>query len=100
MQKEIKVLHLKNNTLFINSISKINNRLTDNAQDLDRVMPMYNLLEYSKNYKKTTDSLWSYYKDEPSNPLSLKYKTSITGNTYDGKDANKYDKVKLKLLFH
>ena len=49
---------------------------------------MYNLLEYSKNYKKTTGSLWNYYRDEPSNPLStnsesFKYKTSITGNTYD-----------------
>ena len=28
-------------------------------------MPMYNLLEYSKNYRKTTGSLWNYYKDEP-----------------------------------
>ena len=51
-------------------------------------MPMYNLLEYSKNYRKTTGSLWNYYRDEPSNPLSsnsesFKYKTSITGNTYN-----------------
>ena len=49
---------------------------------------MYNLLEYSKNYKKTTGSLWSYYRDEPSDPLSsdsqsFKYKASITGNTYN-----------------
>ena len=28
-------------------------------------MPMYNLLEYNKNYKKTTRSLWNYYRDEP-----------------------------------
>ena len=34
-------------------------------------MPMYNLLEYSKNYKKTTGSLWNYYRDEPSDPLFL-----------------------------
>ena len=27
---------------------------------------MYNLLEYSKNYKKATGSLWNYYRDEPS----------------------------------
>ena len=51
-------------------------------------MPMYNLLEYSKNYKKTTGSLWNYYRDEPSDPLStnsesFKYKTGIVGNTYD-----------------
>ena len=31
---------------------------------------MHNLLEYSKNYKKTTGSLWSYYRDESSDPLS------------------------------
>ena len=48
----------------------------------------YNLLEYSKSYKKTTRSLWNYYRDEPSNPLStnsesFKYKTSIVGNTHN-----------------
>ena len=31
---------------------------------------MYNLLECSKNYKRTTGILWNYYRDEPSNPLS------------------------------
>ena len=60
---------------------------------LDVIMPMYNLLEYSKNYKKSTGSLWNYYRDEPSNPLSsnsqsFEYKTSITGNNYNA-DANK-----------
>ena len=73
-------------------------------------MPMYNLLEYSKNYRKTTGSLWNYYRDEPSNPLSsnsesFKYKTSITGNTYNIGDGEKLVmmqmnmvKMKLKLL--
>ena len=42
----------------------------DNAEDLDIVMPMYNLLEYSKNYRKTTGSLWNYYRDESINLLS------------------------------
>ena len=46
-------------------ILKINNTLIDNAEDLDIVMHMYNLIEYSKNYKKTTGSLWNYYRDEP-----------------------------------
>ena len=32
-------------------------------------MPMYNLLEYSKNYKKTTGSLWNYYRNEPSSTI-------------------------------
>ena len=45
-----KKLAFKNNVLFVSCISKINNTLTDNAEDLDIVMPIYNLLEYSKNY--------------------------------------------------
>ena len=68
--KRNKVVSLKNNVLFITCISKINGIKIDNAEDLDVVMPMYNLLEYSKNYTKTTGSLWNYYRDEPSNPLS------------------------------
>ena len=55
-------------------------------------MPMYNLLEYSKNYRKTTGSLWNYYRDEPSNPLSsnsesFKYKTNIVGETPEYNDS-------------
>ena len=49
-----RILALKNNTPFTNCISKINNILIDKAEDLDVVMPMYNLLEYSVNYRKTT----------------------------------------------
>ena len=60
-----KTLVFKNNAQFINCISKINGVKIDNAEDLDVVMPMYNLLEYSNNYRKTTGSLWNYYKDEP-----------------------------------
>ena len=80
--KRNKAVTFKNNAPFINCISKINGVKIDNAEDLDVVMPMYNLLEYSKNYRKTTGSLWSYYRDEPKNPLSsnsecFKYKTSI-----------------------
>ena len=58
----------KNNAPFTNCISKINNVLIDNAEDLDVVMPMYNLLECSKNYRKATGSLWNYHRDEPNNP--------------------------------
>ena len=54
-----KKLAFKNNALFISCISKINNTLIDNAEDLDIVMHMYNLLEYSKNYRKTSGSLWN-----------------------------------------
>ena len=37
--------------------------LLSNAEDLDIVMPMYNLLEYSDNYSKTSGSLWNDYRD-------------------------------------
>ena len=47
-----KKLVFKNNAPSINCISKINGLKIDNAEDLDVVMPMYNLLEYSKNYRK------------------------------------------------
>ena len=47
-------LTFKNSAPFTNSISKINNVLIDNAEDLDIVMSMYNFFEYSKNYRKTT----------------------------------------------
>ena len=55
----------KNNAPFINCITKINGIKIDNAEDSDVQMPMYNLFEYSKYYKKTTGSLWNYYRDEP-----------------------------------
>ena len=80
---------------------RFNNVLIDNTKDLNVVIPMYNLLEYSKNYRKTTRSLWNYYRDEPNdflannynaNPItnseSLKYKSSITGKT---SNANQED---------
>ena len=114
-------LTFNNNMPFTNCMSKINNVLIDNAEDLDIVMPMYNLLEYSKNYRKTTGSLWNYYRDEPNNPPlnnynadpitnseSFKYKSSITGkssdenqeNTENTEQGNTKIKKILKLLFH
>ena len=93
-------------------------------------MPMYNLIEYSKNYRKTIGNLRNYYRDELSydtndnnnlnknviNSESFKYKTNITGSTYNvneritnvegnqvsnpNYDADKSGKKKLKLLFH
>ena len=50
--KKIKAVAFRNNAPFINCISKINGTKIDNAEDSDVVMPMYNLFEYSKNYKK------------------------------------------------
>ena len=100
--KRNKNLAFKNNAPFINCISKINGVKIDNAEDLDVVMPMYNLLEYSKNYRKTTGSLWNYYRDEPSDPLSsnsesFKYKTSIVGQTPQNNDSLTNAKVVIPL---
>ena len=55
----------KNFAPFTNCISEINNTQEDNAKDTDIVMPMYNLVEYSDNYSKTSGSLWHYCKDIP-----------------------------------
>ena len=55
--KRKKVVAFKNNAPFTNCISKINGIKIDNVEDLNVVMAMYNLLEYSKNYRKTTGSL-------------------------------------------
>ena len=86
---------------FIKCISKINHVQIDGAGDIDVAMPMYNLLEYSKNYRETTGSLWNYYRHEPSNHLSsnsesFKCKTSITRNTFNrfAGDAD-YDATKI-----
>ena len=97
-----KNLVFKNNAPFINCISKINGIKNDNAEDLDVVMPMYNVHEYSKNYRKTTGSLRNYYRDEPSDPLSsnsesFKYKTSIVGKTPEDNDSIMNTKVVIPL---
>ena len=55
----------KNWPPFTYCISKINNTQVDNAKDIDIVMPMYDLIEYSDNYPKTSGSLWQYFKDIP-----------------------------------
>ena len=68
---------------------------------------MYNLLKYSKNYRKTTGSLWKYYRDEPNNPFSsnsFEYQANFTGNTYnvgdgeEGYDASKVGKNETEIV--
>ena len=97
--KRNKPLIVKNNAPFISCITKINNELIEDAEDLDVVMPMYNLLEYNKNYRKTIGSLYNHYRDELTNddiPVGnvfnnirvvnsngFKYKNKITRNTYN-----------------
>ena len=59
----------------------------DNAKDIDIVMPMYNLIEYSDNYSKTSDILRQYYRNEPNDNLtdseSFKSKVKISGSAPD-----------------
>ena len=88
---------LKNNAPFVSCIKRINGELNEDVDDLDIVMSMYNLLEYSKNYRKTIGSLYNYYRDKLSddaddnnfdnikvvNSNTFKYKNKIIGNTYD-----------------
>ena len=93
----------KNCAPFVKCISRINNTEIDNAKDIDIVMPMYNLIEYSDNYSKTSGSLWQYYKDVPDNNLadseSFKYKAKLTGNTpADGNTKDAEITVPLKYL--
>ena len=93
----------KNCAPFTKYISRINNTDIDTAQDIDIVMPMYNLIEYSDNYSKTSGSLWQYYKDDPNDNMadseSFKYKVKITGKTPDnGNSKNVEIIVPLKYL--
>ena len=88
-------LIFKNNASFVSCITRINGELIEDADDLDIVMPIYNLLEYSKNYRKTIGSLYNYYRDELSddaddnqfnnikivNSNTFKYKNKIIDNT-------------------
>ena len=74
----------KNCVPFTNCISEINNTQIDNAKDIDIVMPIYNLVEYSDNYANTTGSLWQYCKDIPARNNNNKEITEFTaGNTTD-----------------
>ena len=102
----------KNCAPFTNYISEINNTQVDNAKDIDIVMPMYNLIEYSDNYSKTSGSLWQYCKEIPAvnndgnivdfngaNATdSFNFKTKITGQTNDDGIINIEIMVPLKYL--
>ena len=110
-------LILKNNAPFVSCMTKVNNEFIEDADDLDIVTPMYNLLEYSKNYRKTIGSLCNYYRDELSddnnpdnfpntnvvNSNAFEYKNKVTVNTYnvaegaDGHDANRVGKQHVEL---
>ena len=101
----------KNCPPFTNCISEINNTQIGNAKDIDIVMPMYNLIEYSDNYAKTTGSLWQYCKDitarnanneiiifsEDNTTDSFKFKAKITDQT--GNDGTKDVEIMVPLKY-
>ena len=108
---------LKINAPFVSCITRINGELIEDADDLEIVMSMYNLSEYSKNYRKTIGSLHNHYRDELSddagdnnfdnikviNSNTFKYKNKIIGNTYNvnagaqGYDVNKNSTQEVEL---
>ena len=93
----------KNCAPFTKCITRTNNTDTNNAQDIDIVMPMYNLIEYSDNSSTTSGSLWQYYKDDPNDNLanskSFKYKVKIMRKTpQDGNTKDVEILVPLKYL--
>ena len=104
----------KNCAPFTNCISEINNTRIDNAKDIDIVMPMYNLIEYSDNYSETSGSLWQYCKDIPAvdnnnasvnfaeNNLtdSFNFKAKMTGQTGNNETKNVEIMALLKYLSH
>ena len=58
-------LALKNCAPFTKCNLEINDEHVDNAENLDIVMPMYNLIEYSDNYQDSSATLYQYKRDEP-----------------------------------
>ena len=92
----------KNYAPFTNCISGINNTQVDDAQDMDIVMHMYNLIKYIDAYSKTSWSLWQNNREEPAlennrsiidfpandnNNILFKFKQKITEQTENRKDA-------------
>ena len=73
----------KNCAPFTNCTNEVNNTQVDNAKDIDIVIPMYNLIEYSDNYAKTTGSLWQYCKDIPARDANKIIEEFTGGNTTD-----------------
>ena len=94
-------LALKNCAPFTKCNLEINDEHVDTAENLDIVMPMYNLIEYSDNYQDSSATLYQYKRNEPpgdiannlatNNSSSFKYKVNLLGDlvtVIDAADAN------------
>ena len=75
---------------FTSCITEINNTRLDNAEDIDTVAPMYNLIEYSDVYLKTSGSLWQYYRDEPAIKIRILTNHNITDFPADNNNSNSF----------
>ena len=104
-------LALKNCAPFTKCNLEINDEHVDTAENLDIVMPMYNLIEYSDNYQDSSATLYQYKRDEPpeanavadltvNNSSSFKYKVSLLGNpVLDGNITKRSVKVVVPLKY-
>ena len=99
---------IRNCTPFANYISEINNTQIDNPKNIDMVLLMYNSIEYSDKYSKTSGNLWHYYRDladsaiadfpaDNNSSVSFKFKTKIAGRI--GNDGTKNVKIRVPLKY-
>ena len=87
--RQNKPVILKNNSPFVSCLTRINGELIEDADDSDIEMPMYNLLEYSKNYRKTIGSLYNYYRDELNDDVdnnNFANNNVVSSNTFNYKN--------------
>ena len=103
VDRDYKQAVYKNCTPFTNCITEIKDAQVGNAKDLDVVMPMYNLTEFSDNYSKTSGSLYQFYKDQPNDndvkeSESFKFKSKFLDNTDNAGIINAKIAVPLRYL--
>ena len=103
-------LALKNCAPFTKCNLEINDEHVDTAQNLDIVMPMYNLIEYSDNYQDSSATLYQYKRDEPpevdsiadltvDTSSSFKYKANLLGNIAAANpDAARIARLNVKIV--
>ena len=105
-------LALKNCAPFTKCNLEINDEHVDTAENLDIVIPMYNLIEYSDNYQDSSATLYQYKQDEPpvndngaiidltaNNLDSFKYKIKLLGNIDQvNPDAARVGRLNVKIV--
>ena len=103
-------LALQNYAPFTKCNPEINDEHADTAKNLDIVIPMYNLMEYSDNYQDSSATLYQYKQDEPTeadgvadltadNSSSFKYKTKLLGNIDQlAADAARVGRLNVKVV--